>query len=302
MKFQKATKKKARLRMAIVGPAGSGKTYTALAIATAMGGKTAVIDTEHGSASKYANLFPFDTLELTTFAPATYVQAIQAAEAEGYDNIVVDSLSHAWMGKGGALEMVDKAARTSKGGNSFSAWGDVTPEQNKMIEAMLACRANLFATMRSKQDYVQEKDDRTGKTIIRKVGMAPVQRDGVEYEFDVIGDLTIANDMTITKTRCPALAGQVFSKPGADVAELLRAWLSDGEDVAAPKLTDDLPSALRLTDDEVATLQEWIDSTATDVVAFLRHFKAASLDTLKPEQFADAIEVLKRKAARGVAA
>ena len=123
-----ATKKAAKLRLALVGPAGSGKTYSALAIATGLGSKIALIDTEHGSAALYADKFAFDTCNLETFSPDSYVEAIKGAEAEGYDVIIIDSLSHAWIGKDGALEQVDQATRRSGSKNSYFAWRDVTPK------------------------------------------------------------------------------------------------------------------------------------------------------------------------------
>jgi len=224
--FKKATKEQAKLRLALMGVAGSGKTYTALKIATEMGGRVAVVDTEHGSASKYADLFDFDVLELQSFAPARYVEAIHAAEDAGYDVLIIDSLSHAWMGKDGALEMVDRAAKRFQN-NKYVGWGEVTPEQNKMIDAMVGSRLHLIVTMRSKMEHVQEKDER-GKTVIRKVGMQPVQRDGLEYEFDVVGDLDQSNYLTITKTRCPSLSEMVYHKAGKEVAAVLKAWLADG--------------------------------------------------------------------------
>lgn len=225
--FKKATKAQAKGRVALIGPSGSGKTWTALAIATNLGKRVAVIDTERGSASKYADRFSFDALELETFAPKTYAEAIRAADAEGYDVIVIDSLSHAWMGKDGALEQVDNAQRRQRTPNSFTAWRDVTPQHNALIEAIVSSRAHVIATMRAKTEYVQEKDDR-GKTTIRKVGLAPIQRDGLEYEFDVVGDIDLDNTLVISKTRCSDLAEKAFRKPGKDVADILRAWLSDG--------------------------------------------------------------------------
>ncbi len=228
MQFTKATAHQSRLRLALIGPAGSGKTYTALAVAQHLGSKVAVIDTERGSASKYASLFGFDVLELTTFAPQTYVQAIQTADAAGYDVLVIDSLSHAWMGKDGALEMVDRAGKRSPSGNSFAAWRDVTPHHNAMVDAILACRAHVVVTLRSKTEYVQEKDER-GKTVIRKVGLAPIQREGLDFEFDVCGDLDYEHTLVITKSRCPSVADAVIPKPGKELAEQLRAWLGQGE-------------------------------------------------------------------------
>lgn len=225
--FQRATKRQARLRLALIGPAGSGKTYTALSIATAMGGRIALLDTERGSASKYSDLFTFDTCEPENHHPERYIAAIDAAEQAGYDILIIDSLSHAWNGRDGALELVDKVAKRQQTNNTFGAWRDVTPLHNALVDAMTGARLHVIATLRAKTDYVQEKDDR-GKTTIRKVGMQPIQRDGLEYEFDVVGDLDAENNLIIGKTRCSALAGLVFPKAGQEVAEMLNAWLQDG--------------------------------------------------------------------------
>ena len=232
--FKKAVKSKSKLRLGLIGPSGSGKTYSALAIATKLGGKVAVIDTEHGSASKYADIFEFDVLELESFGPLEYVKAIQEAADAGYSVIVVDSLSHAWIGRGGALELVDNAAVRSKSNNSFAAWREVTPQHNQMIEAIIRVPAHIICTMRSKTEYVMEKDERTGKTAPRKVGLAPVQRDGLEYEFDVVGDIDHDHRLVVTKSRIPALADSVVVKPGAEMAETLKGWLESGVEVSEP--------------------------------------------------------------------
>lgn len=241
LSFTKATKTQSRLRLALVGPSGSGKTYTALTIAQHLGKRVAVIDTERGSASKYADIFTFDVLNLDTFSPLTYVDAIKAAEAAGYDVLVIDSLSHAWMGKEGALEQVDNAAKRSSSHNSYTAWRDVTPMHNALIDAMLQSRCHIIGTMRSKTEYVIEEDER-GKKVPRKVGMAPVQRDGLEYEFDVVGDMDLENNFLVSKTRCPALTGKVIKKPGKPLADTLAAWLSDGAKPQEPELRVDIPA------------------------------------------------------------
>jgi hypothetical protein len=225
LQFSKATKQQARLRLALIGPSGSGKTYTALRVACALGTKVAVVDTERGSASKYADRFNFDTLGLENFHPERYVEAIHAAEAAGYDVLVLDSLSHAWMGKDGALELVDSAAKRSKSANSFGAWREVTPLHNKLVDAILRSRCHVIATMRSKTEYVLESVN--GKQVPKKVGMAPVQRDGMEYEFDLVGDLDEAT-LVVTKSRCPALSKAVIPEPGEQLAKTLRDWLTDG--------------------------------------------------------------------------
>lgn len=226
--FKRATKTQSKLRMALYGVSGSGKTYSALAIATGLGGRIAVIDTERGSASKYASRFEFDVLDMQPpFSPASYVQAIKAAEAEGYDILIIDSLTHAWSGTGGALEMVDDAAKRSKSGNTYVAWRDVTPQHTALIDAIVQSRCHVIATMRSKTEYVIEKNS-NGKDMPRKMGMAPIQRKGMEYEFDVVAEMTIENDLIVQKSRCEALTGLIVSKPNGQVSQALRDWLTDG--------------------------------------------------------------------------
>ncbi len=232
--IKKATKEAVRLRFALIGPSGSGKTFSVLAIATQLGQRVIVIDTERGSAAKYADLFSFDVLELDTFAPDTYCDAIRACEDAGADVVVIDSLSHAWMGKDGALEMVDKAAARSNSRNSFDAWRSVTPQHNRLVDTMLRCKPHLLVTMRSKMEYVIEEDGR-GKKVPRKVGLAPVQRDGLEYEFDVLGEMNADHQMIVTKSRCSVLADQVFDRPGAQVAAVLRAWMTDAPKTIEPQ-------------------------------------------------------------------
>ena len=228
--FKKATKLESKGRIALTGPSGAGKTLTALKFARVLAGpagRIAVIDTEKGSASKYSDKFEFDVLELTSFAPLTYVEAIKAAEAAGYDVIVVDSLTHAWSGKDGAMEQVDKIKARSRGGdgNGFTAWKDVTPMHNALIDAMTGSTAHVVATMRSKMEYVIEEDSR-GKKVPRKVGMAPEQRAGMEYEFDLVGDMDQDHRLVVSKSRCDELADAVVMKPGPETAEVFRAWLS----------------------------------------------------------------------------
>ncbi len=229
MAFKKAVKTDAKLRLAINGPAGSGKTYTSLAIGTALanGKPVAVVDTEHGSASKYADLFEFDVMELAApFHPNKYVEAITEAAGAGYGVIVLDSLTHAWNGEGGLLDIVEMIAKRMKNPNTFAAWKDATPIQNKLIEAIIAADIHIIATMRSKTEYVLN-DNKP-----RKVGTSPVQREGFEYEFDVVFDMDVDNNAIVTKTRCPALTGGVFNKPGANVAKTLTQWL---QGAPAPK-------------------------------------------------------------------
>lgn len=230
MAFKPATKEKAKLRLALIGPSGSGKTFTALTLAKSLGTKIAVIDSERGSASKYSDMFRFDVDDLNNHAPQTYVQAIKEAEKAGYEVLIIDSLSHAWSGKDGALEQVDKAQKRSQSGNSFAAWREATPHHNALVDAIIASGCHVIATMRTKTEYVVEQNEK-GRNVPKKIGLAPVQRDGVEYEFDVVADMDLEHNLIVAKTRCHVIDGVVTNKPGEAFGNALAAWVNAG---AAP--------------------------------------------------------------------
>jgi len=222
--FHKAVKQNAKCRLAISGPSGAGKTYTLLKIATELGGRIAVVDTEHGSASKYADTFQFDVLELDSFDPDSIPELIKSAAEAGYAVLIFDSLSHFWTGKGGELDQVDNITARSRSGNSFAAWREVSPKHNRMVDAMISAPIHILVSLRVKTEWVMETN-RDGKMVPRKIGLQPVMRDGIEYEFDVCGDMDQENKLVISKSRCPTLNAQVFSKPGAEVARMLKDWL-----------------------------------------------------------------------------
>jgi AAA domain len=225
VQFRKAVKHGAKLRLAICGPSGSGKTYTLLRLATELGGPVSVVDTERGSASKYADIFDFDVLELDSYDPRRLVEMIDAAAKSGYRVLCIDSLSHFWMGKDGELDLVDRIAKRSQSNNGFAAWKQVTPLHNELVDRIIGAPLHVLVSLRAKTEWVLERDEKTGKTSPRKVGLAPVMRDGIEYEFDVCGEMDQENTLIITKSRCPKLTGGVFSKPGKEVAEILKEWL-----------------------------------------------------------------------------
>ncbi|MBM4683807.1 AAA family ATPase [Rhodococcus hoagii] len=229
IQFTPATKKASKARIALCGPSGSGKTYTGLALATALSDRVAVIDTERGSASKYVGLngWQFDTVTPDKFSPLSLVETLGVAAGAGYGVALIDSLSHYWMGADGMLEQVDRRARN---GNNFSGWKEARPDERKMIDALLSFPGHVIVTMRSKTEYVIEENDR-GKKAPRKVGTKPEQRDGIEYEFDVIGDLDLDNRLSISKTRISSLAGETFLHPGVELARTIADWLADGVEV-----------------------------------------------------------------------
>jgi hypothetical protein len=228
--IHRATKRRAKLRLGMSGPAGSGKTYSALQIASGLGGRIGMIDTEHGSGDLYADLLPegYDVLTLSPpYTPARYIEAIHALEDIGVQTIIIDSLTHAWSGEGGSLDRQGKIA--DKSGNSWQAWRQVTPEHNGLVEAILQSRCHIIATMRAKTEYVQEKDERTGKQVVRKVGLAPIMRDGIEYEFTTFFELDVQHQAYAGKDRTRLFDGQIF-RPDAETGRKLANWLNAGVD------------------------------------------------------------------------
>lgn len=233
--FRPATKAKAKARIALTGPSGSGKTMTSLITASALGKKIAVIDTERGSASKYAGPrgFEFDTLEMYRHDPRDLVKALAAASAAGYEVVVVDSLSHFWSGIGGMLEQVDAAAKRTSSGSTFVGWKDAAPIERAMIDAIVSFPGHVIVTMRVKTEWVID-----GKTP-RKVGLKPEQRHGIEYEFDVVGDLDESNTLVVSKSRCPELSSAVIRQPDATFGQAILSWLDDGaEAITVEQLYD----------------------------------------------------------------
>lgn len=285
--FKKATKTQSFLRLALYGTSGSGKSMTALKIASALGSKIAAIDSERGSLSLYSDIAEFDVIELESFSPLTYMQWINEAAREGYDVLVIDSLSAAWAGAEGALEMVDKAAKRGNNPNKFTAWSEITPIQNKLVDTILKYPGHVIATLRSKTEYVLETNDK-GKQAPKKVGMAPIQRDQIEYEFTITARMQ-DGDMVIEKTRCPKLDGEVFHHAGVDVADILKTWLSDGIP-ATPKLDRDAYQSLS---EQHMTRLGW--STRDGKAHLEQVYGVKSRALLSDEQLVDFVEHLKQQ-------
>lgn len=238
MAFRPAVRAQQRLRMAIAGPSGSGKTLTALRMAMALGDRVGVIDTERGRASLYegrvedGKVIAFQVEELADYHPDNYIRALNDGKGH-FDVMVVDSLTHAWNGTNGVLQQVDRAAQRARG-NTYSGWKTGTPMQNRLVEALLNWPGHVIATMRTKTAYVLEKNSK-GKQVPRKVGTEVIQREGIEYEFDVVGEMDADHNMVITKSRCSAIDGRSFHCPGKDVVDELKAWLQEGEARTAEK-------------------------------------------------------------------
>lgn len=237
--FQEVVRAKSKLRMALTGVSGAGKTLGALYIAYGLTGdwsKIAVIDTEHERARMYANRTDLGTgkfLYCPLYPPYTaerYMSLVkEAASVVGPDGVViVDSFSHAWNNEGGVLDVKDRIAAKA-GKNSYTAWIEAGKVQNSLVNTILAVGCHTIVTMRSKMDYVMQENER-GKTQPVKVGLAPVQRDDTEYEFDIVLDIARSHIATASKdVTFLDKYGEIITP---ELGRQLKAWLDDGVDPA----------------------------------------------------------------------
>lgn len=265
MKFQKATRKQAKLRLGITGPSGSGKTMSSLLLAKGMGGRIAVCDTERSSASLYSHVVEFDALDMEPpFSPERFITAVDVAEEAGYDILILDSITHEWSGIGGCLELVDEIARAKYKGNSWSAWNDITPRHRAFLDRLMASPLHIIATMRSKTETAQVEEN--GRKKVVKLGMKAEQRDGAEYEFTVVLDLVHdGHYATASKDRTGLFSGDPKAITPA-TGKMLIDWLNSGEPLQpeAPKeqSTGSTPRAgalERVHPDRLVMVEQYID-------------------------------------------
>lgn len=235
--FSPATRKKAKLRLALTGVSGAGKTLGALLVAYGMTRdwkKVALIDTEHERALFYANKKEFGIGEflwaslIPPYSPERYKAFVAAAESEvGPDGVViVDSFSHAWNNEGGVLDIKDKIAERP-GKNSYTAWNEAGREQSNLVNTILSANCHMIITMRSKMDYIMQENER-GKMTPVKVGLAPVQRDDTEYEFDTV--LNINRNHIATASKDTTFLDKFEGPLTVELGQQLAAWLAEGED------------------------------------------------------------------------
>lgn len=226
--FKKAERKQSKLRLAICAPSGAGKTYSALLLAKGLGGKVALCDTENGSGELYSNLFDYDVAKISgTFEVEKYIKVIKEAEKAGYSTLIIDSLSHAWEGEGGILDQQTKATQASRSKNSYTAWKDVTPMHNSLISAILQSSMHIICTMRSKIAY-EIQDSGSGRKSPTKIGLAPVQRQGVEYEFTVILDVAMDGHIASASKDRTSLFDKRNFVITEEIGQELSSWLNSG--------------------------------------------------------------------------
>lgn len=233
--IKRATKAQSKLRAAFFGPSGAGKTYSMLRIATGLageGGKIGFIDTERGTASKYSDRFTFDVIDLEKkdFTIEGYCAAMEAMGKAGYGVLCVDSMSHSWQQ---LCEEVEKLAQAKYRGNTWSAWSEGTPKQRMLVDAIHQYPGHLLCSMRSKTEWTTEVGT-NGRSAPKRVGLAPEQGKNIEYEFDLLMELSEEHTGRVIKDRSGKFQDRIVTKPDEEFGRELAAWLSDGAPYVPP--------------------------------------------------------------------
>ena len=233
--FKKATKKNAKLRLALFGVSGSGKTMSALRIAKGIvgeNGKIAVIDTERRSACKYADRFDFDVCELDK--PTVNNLKLTIEKAKDYDVLIVDSLTHSWLE---LIAEVEQLAKAKFGGNTWSAWSEGTPKQLSLINSLLDFKGHIIATMRVETNWTTITNDK-GKVVPVRVGEAPKQGKGIEYEFDMLMQLSQEHNALVIKDRTGKYQDEIIELPDENFGKTLAEWLNEIPEEAEPTMEE----------------------------------------------------------------
>lgn len=237
--IKKASRRQVKIKLGFSGPAGAGKTMSALLTAHGLcddWNKILLIDTENGSGELYSNLGDYNVITLSPpFTPESYVDAIKTSEAAGMEVIIIDSVSAEWEGKGGLLE-----THSAMSGNSFTNWGKITPRHNKFIESILQSKCHVICTLRTKTDYVLV--EKNGKQVPEKVGLKAITREGWEYDLTLVFDLDIKQNATASKDRTNLFMNKPQFVPSEETGKLIKQWCESGIDVVPP--VDPIASAI----------------------------------------------------------
>lgn len=235
MQLQKATRKQSKIKLSISGPSGSGKTYSALQLAYGIcndWNKIAVLDSENYSASLYAHLGAFNVLNLhVPFTPEQYIEAIQLCEREGIEVIIIDSITHEWNGKGGCLDIHEKETAKMRVPNSFTAWASVTPRHQAFVEAIIRSQSHVICCTRSKTEYVMA--ERNGRQVPQKMGMAPITREGFDFEVSIHFELDQQHKAFCSKDRTGLFMNREAFILTPETGKAITDWCDSGEAINA---------------------------------------------------------------------
>ena len=267
--ISKAKKEQICVKVLVSGPSGSGKTYSALRVATGIAGrvgegtKIGYIGTEGMRDKLYANEFDYDLISLEEYSPDYYIAALDAFLDAQYKVIIIDSMTHLWNW------VQEQVQATTKGDNTFQAWGKYKKENKKIIEKILLAPAHIIVTARGKDEYVLEANSR-GKMAPRKVGVGAQQDKDIEYEYMITWMIDQDTHLAeAVKDNTHIFEGKIKmldEKSG----EALYDWANDGDPVKSPaqraeeirKMQDAITAkATELGGSKNAEMMEWYKKT-----------------------------------------
>lgn len=271
--IRKAARQNQKLRLLLRGYAGSGKTYSALVFATELAKENPdsiiyYVDTENGSSELYATDFNYQMIDYLEnfgedFNPRNLINVI--SQIEGPNSIIiVDSLSHFWDGKGGVLEMQDKA------GGRFADWAKVNPLYQEFVNCIIRSKSHVIACSRTKTEYALLE----GGKKIEKMGTKTVGREGLDYEFTTVLDMSKGGFATADKDRS-SLVPKEGVQVGPKLASEFAVWLSQG-----------LPTTFYVTVDKFALLFKKSRDEILDSI--LKKYQVKDINALSKEQVNEA--------------
>lgn len=258
--FQKAKREQVWLKVLLSGASGSGKSYSALKVATGIakecGSGIAYIGTEGSRNKYYADEFDYDLLELEEpFECEKYIEAIDAAVEAGYKVLIIDSMTHEWKWLN---DVHDKMP-----GNSFTNWGKLKPRHHKFMDKVLNSPIHIIATARGKDDWVLE--DKNGKQVPKKVGMGQQQDKDISYEYTV--SLMIAQDTHVAsadKDNTKLFDGRFEILTEKDGVRLYE-WANKGDAPAPKKETPKYTETTYDSEDMLKSVKKEIISVCTEL-------------------------------------
>ena len=306
IQIHKAQKKLSKLRLGLAGTSGSGKTYSALLLASGMTSwnKICIIDTENGSADLYSHLGEYNVITLTPdfrgqggqvgFAPENYIECITAAENADMDVIIIDSITHEWDGRGGCLELVESIAQNSSSKSSYTAWAKITPRHQAFVQKILQSPRHIITTVRRKQDYEMSKDA-GGKTKVTKMGLKEITREGFEYELTLSFVIEQNHMATASKDR----TGVFMDKPEFVISEhtgkTLLAWAHSGESpITEPVKVEPVEpvKAVKASPAQIKMIHTLCTKKGKDYTVTKKFYKIEHLTDLTKDQASGVIEKL----------
>lgn len=248
--LQKASRKKVKIKLQIGGASGSGKTVGALKMAYGLCGdwsKICVIDTENESASLYAEsaalgIGEFWTIPIAKYDADTYIKAINECVKSGIEVIIIDSITHLW---DYVQEIVGKL------GGQFNHWQVGKGEFNRVKKALLQAPVHVISSVRKKEEYVMEEDEKGRKNIVKK-GLKEEQASGMAYEYTVVFDVSQDHNTTCSKDRTGLFVNELPFLITEDTGKLIKDWCESGKtDERISKMQDIIPMI-----DDANTLEE----------------------------------------------